>query len=73
VLRGHSSDSISQQLGIAQGTVKIHRKNIYNKLKISSQSELFSLFISSLYTDAKKETGLATLSAPPSKARRAQR
>ncbi len=51
VLRGHSSDSISQQLGIAQGTVKIHRKNIYNKLRISSQSELFSLFISSLYTD----------------------
>jgi hypothetical protein len=26
--------------------VKIHRKNIYAKLGISSQSELFSLFIS---------------------------
>jgi hypothetical protein len=28
--------------------VKIHRKNIYAKLGISSQSELFSLFISYL-------------------------
>lgn len=73
VLRGHSSDSISQQLGIAQGTVKIHRKNIYNKLRISSQSELFSLFISSLYTDDKKEPGFATLSAPPPEARDARR
>lgn len=69
VLRGHSSYSISQQLGIAQGTVKIHRKNIHKKLGISSQSELFSLFISSLYTDGKKEPGLATLSARAPQAR----
>lgn len=48
VLRGHSSDSISRILKISPGTVKIHRKNIYSKLGISSQSELFSLFISSL-------------------------
>jgi len=47
VLRGHSSESISRQLGIAPGTVRIHRRNIYAKLGISSQSELFSLFISS--------------------------
>jgi len=25
--------------------VKVHRKNAYRKLKISSQAELFSLFI----------------------------
>jgi DNA-binding CsgD family transcriptional regulator len=48
VLRGHSSDSIGQQFGISTGTVKIHRKNLYAKLDISSQSELFSLFISHL-------------------------
>ena len=48
VLRGHSSDSIAKILGIAPGTVKIHRKNIYSKLGISSQSELFSMFIHAL-------------------------
>ncbi len=48
VLRGHSSDSISKILGISSGTVKVHRKNIYAKLGIISQSELFSIFLSSL-------------------------
>jgi DNA-binding CsgD family transcriptional regulator len=48
VLRGHSSESIGRHCGITTGTVKIHRKNIYAKLGISSQSELFSLFISQL-------------------------
>ncbi|MCZ6863957.1 MAG: helix-turn-helix transcriptional regulator [Alphaproteobacteria bacterium] len=48
VLRGHSSESIGRRFRITTGTVKIHRKNIYAKLGISSQSELFSLFISYL-------------------------
>ncbi len=48
VLRGHSSNSIGRQFQITTGTVKIHRKNIYSKLGISSQSELFSHFISYL-------------------------
>jgi DNA-binding CsgD family transcriptional regulator len=48
VLRGHSSNSIGRQFQISTGTVKIHRKNIYAKLGISSQSELFSHFISYL-------------------------
>ncbi|MEM7171777.1 MAG: LuxR C-terminal-related transcriptional regulator [Pseudomonadota bacterium] len=48
VLRGHSSESIGRQFGISTGTVKIHRRNIYAKLGIASQSELFSLFISEL-------------------------
>ena len=48
VLRGHSSNSIGRQFRISTGTVKIHRKNIYGKLGISSQSELFSHFISYL-------------------------
>ena len=48
VLRGHSSNSIGRQFQITTGTVKIHRKNIYAKLGISSQSELFSHFISFL-------------------------
>lgn len=48
VLRGHSSESIGRHCGITTGTVKIHRKNIYAKLGISSQSELFSKFISEI-------------------------
>ncbi len=48
VLRGHSSESIGRHCGIKTGTVKIHRKNIYAKLGISSQSELFSLFIAGI-------------------------
>lgn len=45
ILRGHSSGSIGHNLQIAEGTVKIHRKNIYSKLGISSQNELFNLFL----------------------------
>jgi len=48
VLRGHSSESIGRHFQITTGTVKIHRKNTYAKLGISSQSELFSHFISYL-------------------------
>jgi DNA-binding CsgD family transcriptional regulator len=45
VLQGHSSTSIGLNLGIAEGTVKIHRKNLYGKLGISSQAELFAQFL----------------------------
>lgn len=48
MLRGHSSLSAAKNLGITEGTVKIHRKNIYAKLGISSQSMLFSHFIASI-------------------------
>lgn len=45
ILKGHSSASISERTGAAVGTVKIHRKNLYRKLGISSQSELFASFL----------------------------
>lgn len=48
LLRGHSNTSMSERLGIVEGTVKIHRKNIYHKLSISSQAELFARFIAQL-------------------------
>ena len=48
VLRGYSSDAIAEILKIATGTVKTYRRSIYAKLGISSQSELFSMFITSL-------------------------
>lgn len=48
VLRGYSTKSISQSLGISPGTVKVHRENIYSKLAVSSQAELFNMFIASV-------------------------
>jgi DNA-binding CsgD family transcriptional regulator len=45
ILRGHSNHSISLRLGITEGTAKSHRKAIYDRLDISSQSELSSMFI----------------------------
>lgn len=52
ILRGHSSLSIGSLLDITEGTVKIHRKNIYSKLGISSQTELFNCFIQHLMPEA---------------------
>jgi len=48
ILHGHSSQSIAGKLEIALRTVKLHRQNLYQKLDISSQAELFYLFIDSL-------------------------
>ncbi len=48
VLRGHSSESISYNLDISITTVKTHRKRAYEKLNISSQSELLSIFLRSI-------------------------
>ncbi len=48
LLRGHSSKSIARELDIAPGTVMVHKRNLFAKLNISSQYELFSLLISEL-------------------------
>ena len=45
MLRGFSSAMTAERLATTEGTIKIHRKNIHRKLDISSQAELFSLFI----------------------------
>ncbi|MCB2136031.1 MAG: helix-turn-helix transcriptional regulator [Rhodobacteraceae bacterium] len=47
-LKGHSAEAIGKLFGISPGTVRIHRRNIYGKLHISSQGELFSKFIETL-------------------------
>ena len=47
-LKGHSAESTGQILGISPGTVRIHRRNIYGKLRINSQGELFSRFLDTL-------------------------
>lgn len=48
LLRGHSSKSIARELGIAPGTVMVHKRNLFAKLGITSQYELFSQFIDTL-------------------------
>lgn len=45
ILKGYSSEATGRALGIVTGTVRIHRRNIYAKLGISSQRELFSRFM----------------------------
>ncbi len=48
MLRGHSSKSCARELGISPTTERVHRRNIYAKLGISSQAELFTLFFETL-------------------------
>lgn len=45
ILEGKGSPLIAQSLFISLGTVKNHRKNIYRKLGIRSQAELFNLLM----------------------------
>ncbi|MBB3134581.1 DNA-binding CsgD family transcriptional regulator [Rhizobium pisi] len=45
VLQGHSSESIGLRLNISTGTVKVHRRNVYRKLGISSQTQLLSIYL----------------------------
>ncbi|WP_320200737.1 response regulator transcription factor (plasmid) [Agrobacterium sp. rho-13.3] len=46
LLRGHSTLSVAHNLDIAEGTAKVHRRNIYDKLRITSQAEMFLMFCS---------------------------
>lgn len=48
LLRGHSVKSIARELQIAPGTVMVHKRNLFAKLGITSQNELFSRFINQL-------------------------
>jgi DNA-binding CsgD family transcriptional regulator len=48
LLRGHSVKSIARELEIAPGTVMVHKRNLFAKLGISSQYQLFSRFIEDL-------------------------
>jgi DNA-binding CsgD family transcriptional regulator len=45
ILRGHSTPSIGLRLGISPQTVKVFRKQLYQRCGISSQAELFTLLL----------------------------
>lgn len=49
-LEGHSVKAQALKLRLSTETVKGYKKNIYQKLDITSQAELFNLFIDSLKT-----------------------
>jgi len=48
LLRGHSTKSVARRLEIAPGTVMVHKRNLFSKLGVTSQLELFSQFIEEL-------------------------
>lgn len=48
MLRGYGTDVSAKRLSIARETLRRHRKSIYRKLDVSSQTDLFSLFLNSM-------------------------
>lgn len=48
MLRGYSTEVSARRLDIARETLRRHRKNIYRKLDVNSQTDLFALFINSM-------------------------
>jgi DNA-binding CsgD family transcriptional regulator len=56
ILQGHSSKSISLNLGVTADTIKVFRKQLYAKCNISSQAELFAMILPMLSSvDMKKQ------------------
>ena len=45
ILRGHSTSSIADRLGLSPLTVKVFRRQIHERCGISSQAELFALML----------------------------
>jgi len=45
ILEGHPSATIARRLGIGRGTVKNHRRRLYDKLDITTERELFLLYL----------------------------
>jgi DNA-binding CsgD family transcriptional regulator len=68
MLRGYSSLASAEKLEIAVETLRRHRKSIYRKLDVNSQTDLFSLFINCLsyLGDAGVGDPLSVYMAPPS-------
>jgi DNA-binding CsgD family transcriptional regulator len=70
VLHGHSTKTVADKLSISMETVKLHRKHAYAKLEVSSQAELFYLFLDSVMSAQDYEGGdtlVAYMQPPPRK------
>lgn len=68
VLHGHSTKTLAEKLSISMETVKLHRKHAYAKLEVSSQAELFYLFLDSLMSAGDYDGGdtlVAYMQHPP--------
>ncbi len=62
MLLGYSQVAAADILGVKPGTVKMHRKNIYTKLEVSTHAELFALFLDALkFYDGKVDDPLKNL------------
>ncbi|MGH6718546.1 MAG: helix-turn-helix transcriptional regulator [Alphaproteobacteria bacterium] len=48
ILTGYPTAAIAKVLGIGRGTVKNHRRRLYDRLDITTERELFSLFLETL-------------------------
>jgi len=47
-LKGHSSSGIADSLGLSVGNIKNHKRRIYSKLDITSERELFLMYIDAM-------------------------
>lgn len=67
MLQGNNTNRSAEKLGISPETLRRHRKNMYQKLDVSSQTELFSLFLNSLshFEKSPSEDPLASYFAKP--------
>lgn len=67
VLHGHSTKTVAEKLSISMETVKLHRKHAYAKLEVSSQAELFYLFLDSVMSARNYDGGdtLVAYMQPP--------
>ena len=53
---GHSAKSVARELRIAPGTVMVHKRNLFAKLGITSQYELFP-YLSKNYHTLRSDRG----------------
>jgi DNA-binding CsgD family transcriptional regulator len=63
-MRGYSDKLSARELDITPGTVRNHKKSIFNKLQVSSQGQVFGLLLDALQLPADEAIGsdpLATL------------
>lgn len=59
ILRGHSTVSIGLRLGLSAQTIKVFRRQLYARCRISSQAELFGLMLPLMKEGAAPLAGLS--------------